>query len=443
MRRRLVLAIAGVATMAVVLLAVPLALVLARSYRDEELLRLQRDTVATTRAIDLGGDRRDAIELPHSGDRLAVYDAGGRRVAGAGPPVAPDVVRTALRTRRPSDSERGGQLFVAAPLQTGERVTGAVLAQRSDAGAARRARNAWLALAAVAAAIIAVSVLAAVLLARRLAAPLERLATAARRLGEGDFSARAPRARVPELDAVAAALDVTAQRLDDLIVRERAFSADASHQLRTPLQALRIELEAIELRDDAPAELPAALAQVERLQTTIETLLAVARDAPRSSAATTDLATAVSDLEERWRGPLAARGRPLRTAVHAQPALARAAPSVVGEIVDVLLSNAGRHGAGPVTVDVRELDGWLVLDVGDEGAGFGDDPERAFVRRGAGPDRFEPGAASAVSADGNHGIGLALARSLAHAEGGRLSVLRPGPRPTIRLLLPVAPDRGS
>jgi signal transduction histidine kinase len=439
MRRRLVLAIAGVATMAVVLLAVPLGLVLSRSYRDEELLRLQRDTVATTRAIDLGGDRRDAIELPLSGDRLAVYDTRRRRVAGVGPSPAPAEVRAALRTGRPSDGERAGQLVVAAPLQTGERVTGALLAQRSDAGAARRARKAWLTLAAVAAAIIAVSVLAAMLLARRLAAPLERLATAARRLGDGDFSARAPRARVPELDAVAAALDVTAQRLDDLIVRERAFSADASHQLRTPLQALRIELEAIELRDDAPEELPAALAQVDRLQTTIETLLALARDAPRSSAATTDLAAAIADLEERWRGPLAARGRPFRTAVHAPAAVARAAPSVVGEIIDVLLSNAGHHGAGPVTVEVRELDGWLAVDVGDEGGGFGEDPERAFVRRGTGGDVSDPGTPSRSGDDGSHGIGLALARSLAQAEGGRLSVLRPGPRPTIRLLLPLVP----
>jgi signal transduction histidine kinase len=95
---------------------------------------------------------------------------------------------------------------------------------------------------------------------------------------------RAARTGVPEADAIAAALDATAERLDALLTRERTFSADASHQLRTPLAALRIELEALELRGDAPEELDAALAQVERLQATIDTLLAVRRDVPRRAA---------------------------------------------------------------------------------------------------------------------------------------------------------------
>ncbi|MBA2516590.1 MAG: hypothetical protein H0V22_04640, partial [Solirubrobacterales bacterium] len=74
MRRRLVAAIAAVATLAVVLFAVPLGLVLQRAYRDEELLRLQRDTVAATREIDVAPASRDPIELPASADELAVYD---------------------------------------------------------------------------------------------------------------------------------------------------------------------------------------------------------------------------------------------------------------------------------------------------------------------------------------------------------------------------------
>jgi signal transduction histidine kinase len=163
----------------------------------------------------------------------------------------------------------------ATAIVVGERVSGALRAERSDAVVASRAHRAWLALAGLALAVLALATAAAFLLARRLAAPLERLAGAARRLGDGDFGARAPRAGVAEVDEVGAALDATAQRLDDLVTRERAFSADASHQLRTPLAALRLELEALELQGE---ELPAALAQVDRLQETVDTLLAVARD---------------------------------------------------------------------------------------------------------------------------------------------------------------------
>ncbi|MEA2192648.1 MAG: hypothetical protein QOI73_2769, partial [Solirubrobacteraceae bacterium] len=82
MRRRLILAIVGVAAAAVMLFALPLAVVLRDGYRDQELLRLQRDTVAAARQIDLGNSAGDPVELPAGPDRLAVYDAAGRRVAG-------------------------------------------------------------------------------------------------------------------------------------------------------------------------------------------------------------------------------------------------------------------------------------------------------------------------------------------------------------------------
>src|SRR4051794_28251575 len=235
MRRRLVVAIAGVAAIAVLALAVPLAVVLQRTDRDEDLLRLQRDAVAATRGIDLSSRPGDPVELPRAGAALSVYDRAGRLRAGRGPEAAPPIVRRVLRSAQPADAAAGGELVVAVPLLRGERLAGAVVAQRDDSNAARDTRTAWLILAAIAAAIIAAAVLAAVLLARRLARPLERLTIAARRLGHGDFTVRAGRADVPEVDAVGVALDATAERLDDLITRERAFSTNASHQLRTPL----------------------------------------------------------------------------------------------------------------------------------------------------------------------------------------------------------------
>jgi signal transduction histidine kinase len=422
MRRRLVAAIVGVAAAAVVLFAVPLALVLGNSYRDEELARLQRDTIAATRAIDVSRAGSDPVELPPSRDVIAVYDSEGRRVAGRGPQIADALVREALATGRAAERTSPGRLEVAVPLMSGERVSGAVRARRSDAAVSARAHRAWLAIGGLAAALVLGAALAALVLARRLARPLERLATTARRLGEGDFTVRSSRSGVPEVDSVAAALDATAQRLHDLISRERSFSADASHQLRTPLAALRLELEAMELGSGSSPELAAAVGQVDRLQATIETLLAVARDHPRQ-VARADLRALLDSVEEQWRGALADSGRPLRTLVSSTRAVAAASPGVVSEILDVLVSNAARHGSGPVTVTVRDLDGWLAVDVADEGPGLTGSPEEAFERR-------SDGAAG-------HGIGLALARSLADADGGRLTVTRAAPHPVFTLMLRV------
>jgi signal transduction histidine kinase len=425
-RRRLVLAIAGVAAVAVTLFAVPLGVVLAGSYHDKELLRLQRDTVAATRQIDLGRPAGDPVELPRSRDVLGVYDRGGRLTAGRGPARADGVVRAALAGGRAADRSGDGKLLAAVPLVVAERVTGAVRAARSDAGVAESARAAWLALAALALGLVVAAALAAVFLGGRLARPLEQLAGAARRLGDGDFSVRPERATIPEVDAVSAALASTARRLDDLVSRERAFSADASHQLRTPLTALRMELEALELRggSDAP-ELAAALREVDRLGTTIDTLLAVARDAPRGDALA-DVAGVLDGLEPRWRAALAQDARPLRVAVRARSTTVRAAPTVVREVLDVLLANAAQHGAGAVDVVVRDGSGFLAVDVRDEGPGVPDRAGDVFARR----------------AGSGHGIGLALARSLAVAEGGGLELTSDaaGTAFTLRLALGAADD---
>ena len=92
---------------------------------------------------------------------------------------------------------------------------------------------------------------------------------------------------------------------------------------------------------------------------------------------------------------------------------------MVNEIVDILIDNAHRHGAGAITLAVRRFDAWLALDVADEGSGFQDDRETTTNGHG-----------------GEHGIGLNLARALAHAEGGRLMLPSSGPRPVVTLMLP-------
>lgn len=422
MKRRLVLAIAGVAGAAVLLFALPLAVVLERSYRDEELLRLQRDTDAATRGIDLSHSRLDRVEVPKFSGEIGIYAIDGSRIRGAGPRTADAAVRSALRTAKPSGNAPDGHLLVAVPLLNGEVITGAVRAERSQADVWRRSHRAWLALAGLGVGVVALAALAALALGRRLARPLETLAAAARRVGEGDFAARAAPTKIPEIDDVGAALNRSSIRVGELVSRERAFSADASHQLRTPLAALRLELETVALSSPArEPELSLALTQVDRLQGTIETLLAVTRGAPPGEQ-NADLMRVVRELEARWHGPLALEGRPLRVLAEVDHALAAISPAVLDEIVEILMHNAQVHGTGAVAVAVRCSGDALVLEVSDQGPGFGPDAEQAFVRgTGAG-----------------HGIGLALARSLAHAEGARLQITRPGPGPTVSLLIPPA-----
>jgi signal transduction histidine kinase len=322
-----------------------------------------------------------------------------------------------LHSGRAATTVSHDRLTVTVPLLERERVAGAVLATRTDASARERTYDAWLIVGLVAVGIIVAAMLAALVLGRRLAFPLERLAAAARRLGEGDFSARAPRAGIAEIDAVSGAFDRTADRLAELVRRERAFSADASHQLRTPLTALRLELEAMELRQSGDPELPALLAQVDRLQSTIDTLLSVARDHSNPTT-TTELDPLLDDLEHHWRGAFADQSRPLRVA-GTRSRVVQATPGIVREVLDVLLANALTHGRGQVTITARAADDWTFLDIADAGPGF-DDPDGAFERRPAG---------------GGHGIGLALARSLAEADGGRLTISRAGRGPRVTLAL--------
>jgi signal transduction histidine kinase len=256
---------------------------------------------------------------------------------------------------------------------------------------------------------------------RRLAAPLEALSRTAQDLGGGNFSVRTASSGIPEIDSAGTSLNTTAVRLGALVERERAFSADASHQLRTPLTGLRLGLETAL---DAPhADLRAAVRTAidasDRLERTIEDLLTLARE-PRRDGTLLDLEELTRDAAETWRPVLEADGRDLHVDVPEELPATAAAPAAVRQILGVLLDNATRHGAGAVRLGVRDAGGALAIDVADEGRGLEDGDPASRTR----------------SATAGHGMGLPLARSLAEAEGGRLRLTRPSP-PVFTLLLPV------
>jgi signal transduction histidine kinase len=428
MSRRILLAMVAVTALAVVIFAVPLALSVRQLYRNETVLRLEREATQATTQVPVsfvtGGDEP---ELPPAqpGTLLALYDGTGTRIMGVGPAQLDAQLSGAL-SGRISQGQTGELVVVAVPISSDERVVAAVRAQATADEDKDRAEVAWLLMALIALVAVGIAAVVASRQARRLSQPVAALAGAAVRLGQGDFTTRAGRSGVTEVDAVAQALDSTAERLGSLLARERAFSADASHQLRTPLAGLRLRLESAQVipgadRDKAIAD---ALVEADRLEATVEALLLLARDqAPDREPL--DTAALLGDIELSWHERLAEAGRPLR--VNAEPDLpkVRASAMAVGQALTVLVTNAVEHGGGTVTVAARSAPRGLVIEVTDEGGGITGDPAQLFARRtGTTPGR---------------GIGLALARSLVEAEGGRLLLQRVRPA-AFAIVLPSNPD---
>jgi signal transduction histidine kinase len=248
--------------------------------------------------------------------------------------------------------------------------------------------------------------------ARRLAKPLRHVAERAAKLGGGDFRPDTSRYGVGELDMVAEALDSSGSALAQLVQRERQLVGDVSHQLRSRLTALQLRLEPLTMHPDPEVayESKAAQEQADRLADALEELLAAARAAGEEGAEPVELHSALPKASEEWRQLLRAEGRKLSVKV-ADGLMARATPGRLREVIGVLLDNALRHGAGTVTIAARrgDAEGTVVIEVSDTGSGVPDE---------LAPHVFERG----FSGGGSTGVGLALARALVEADGGRLEL---------------------
>jgi signal transduction histidine kinase len=265
--------------------------------------------------------------------------------------------------------------------------------------------------------------------ARRLAEPLRDVADRAARLGAGDFRPAGERHGIPELDRVSDVLDTSAGALAELVQRERNLVGDVSHQMRSRLTALQLRLDELAAHPDPDVgrEAAAALEQSERLSGVLDELLDAARAARAAGAEPTDLSAAIAGVAEEWQPRLRAAGRTLKVRVP-ERLLARVTPARIREAVGALVENAVRHGGGTVTVGARATEHGLQVEVGDAGAGV---PEELV------PHVFDRG----VSVGSSTGLGLALARALVEADGGRLELSRARPPVfTIFLLAPRADD---
>ncbi|KUJ66015.1 histidine kinase [Streptomyces albus subsp. albus] len=417
---------------ALVLLATPLAVVIRQSFFADERGELERMALAATVRVGPRFAAGDAVELspPEAGSQLGVYDAALRLRDGTGPRVGDPVTRRAA-TGVVAQGTSDGRLVAAVPVSAGEHVVGVVRASTSTGEVWGRVELTWLGLLGAVLLALGTAVLVARHQARRLTAPLEALSTRAEAVAGGDLTARAARSEIGEIDQVARTQNTMVDRLTTLLEHERRFSANASHQLRTPLTGLQLGLEAAASGPDAGlrAAVDEALEQSRHLHETVDEVLRLAWAAPaadrREGEAPQPVSVTLERVERRWHGAFADAGRRLDITVPAGAGALPVPDRTVEQVLDVLLDNALGHGRGAAQITVREMGEAVAIDIADEGT-LRLDPVAAFER--------------GATTGGGAGIGLHLAREMAEAAGGRLTLARTAPT-TFTLLLPPLPPR--
>jgi signal transduction histidine kinase len=417
--RRLLLSYLALTLVVLVALEVPLGVLNAHNQRQDLRSKVERDAVA------VGSLSEDALEHGRVNDarllvvvsryaeatdgRLVIVDASGRVMA--------DSAR-AGDGEHESESESANVkgLSVTLPIVSNGRVLGTVHITYPTASTDRHIYRYWIALAILAALVLGAAAVVGLLLSRSLVRPLRRVEEAAERIGEGELDARAPERNGPEeVRRLARTVNETAAKLEALVASQQAFVADASHQLRTPLTALRLRLENLE-RDVAPEgrdSLAAAVAETDRLARLVSELLALARaDDDVEPAGRIDIAALAAGRVDAWSALAEERGISIET--RATSLLARGGSGRVEQVLDNLLANAleaSPHGA-TIRITTARHNGWVELHVVDEGPGL------AAVALTRAFDRFW----HAGTGEGS-GLGLPIARRLVAVDEGNIELL--------------------
>jgi signal transduction histidine kinase len=374
---------------------------------------------------------RHAQEL---GGRVLIVNRSGRVLADSAAAAAPGTpyatderpeLTQALdgnisQGERHSDSLDQELLVTAVPVVQDGRPNGAVRVSQSVEDVNSAIRDDELALIGVGALALLLGLGVAWILAGSISRPIRALAAVARRMAGGDLDARAEPAGSREQVELGRAFNEMAERLGAVLESQRAFVADASHQLRTPLTGLRLRLEAAGERTRDPEvkhELVAAEAETERLAQLVDDLLTLAASERPPKPEPSDLGAAVAAAAERWREPARGSGHELRVA-GGGAVTARAPTSDLAIVLDNLIENAIKYSTAesPIELGWEGHDGSAVLTVSNCGKPLGpDEGERAFERFYRGP---QPGAGT--------GLGLAIVDALARRSGGRTTLRNQG-----------------
>lgn len=440
MRRIFLLALLGVSLFALLLSDVPFGVYLYQVERDRLLTQLQRDTFI------IGGRAEEALEYQEiaeinatrdlaiayrqeGGARVVVVDAEGTAVVindpddsreglnyGSRPEIAEALAGRVSTGQRYSDTLGLELVYVAVPVYSGAHVVGAVRLtfeeQAIDDAVNRQLWGVFL----VALMTLLVAVALAVVLSRILSRNLQDLAESAEKLSRGDLSVRVDEPKGPrEIRELATGFNTMATRLEMLVDEQKAFAADASHQLRTPLTSLKLKIEQLRELTASDSRLDPQWDEVEdellRMRRLIEGLLALGRaSADTLVSEVYDVVAIARERVANWESLAEEQGVRL-TLTAPTSARVTAVPTAVEQIIDNFIDNAlsvtPQGGRIEVTIE-REPDAYLVR-VRDTGPGISaEGAVRAF-------DRFWRGSASHEGT----GLGLAIVRQLAEASGGR------------------------
>ncbi|KGM14233.1 sensor histidine kinase [Cellulomonas bogoriensis] len=396
MRSRLVTVFVAMAVGLVLLFAVPLAYVLSVAATHEAVTQTERTASLVAAAL--------AERESGPGDVTTQYLATLLRPGEGATYIAP----TGAITQVGHDAI-GHQAEVV--LTRTVRGGGVVTIVRSGVDVDRAVLDLVQPLVLTALGLVVVAALAGGLLAKRVAQPFQDLAEDADRLGHGDFDLTVRPTGLPEVDAIGTALTASATRLKDQLEREREFAVTASHELRTPITALRLEIEDVTLRPGTPPDvvedLRRALGELDRLSAAVTGVLERARDQRTEGLADVDLTALVDEVARAVNADPDPGARPLTT-LTGRRVHARVVPAVATQVLERLIRHATTHGDEPVTIAVQERDGRVEVQV-----------------QHAGP------AATDV---------LPEVRTLAESTGGRLTVA-PSRTATFVLSLPCATGR--
>lgn len=436
MTRRLLAGYLTITGFAVLVLGLPLGVVFARLERSHLIAGVRQDatalalfaveplrTGAEAALVDVASDYQR-----RTGGRVVIVDQTGVARADSDPAEARESfarrpeVAGALEGKpvqgfRTSKTAGGDLFYVAVPVNSGGVLHGVVRVTHPAGFVNDRIRRTWLLLGTLGAVMLAAATLVSRAVATSVTAPLRRLAGVAAEIGDGRLDSRVPLpSGPPELRLVSRVFNDTAAKLERLVEAQRTFVADASHQLRTPLAALRLRLEVAErqVAGEPKEDVQAALAEAHRLSRLVEGLLALAAaDHHTPARGRVDAAAVVAERRENW-APLAEE-QGVRLVAQLRPAAVLLTAGVLEQLLDNLIANALEASpAGSVTtLAVVPSTDWVDVHVIDQGRGMSAEQRaEAFVRRWRPPGRRL----------GGSGLGLAIVHRLVESDGGEISL---------------------